>query len=250
MSNRAAISPSGPKSKTSLRKFGRRVKPHLRTIESWPLSGQETTDRFRAYHEIGRELLKLNRSRAYSLAELKEVLGRGRRWQLEVRRFAEQYDEQQLQELCQQADVINWKHLRLLLWMPAQKRQKWLAVCHKNRWTADRFRRELKRRRIMGAWGGARGGRPVGGSRKRPEVQLWHLMQLTDDWTELAQEVLKGRRNQAQLEFQDFDAAFWENLAQARKSTSRFQKSCEKVRDQLDRALATAVRQKAAEAEE
>ena len=232
-----------------LSQFRRRIRPMLRKIETWPLSSQKPGERLVAYYQVGSELLKLNSTGDYALAELKKkAVGRGRRWQLETRRFAEQYDQRQLRDLCKQADNINWGHVRLMLWLPPKDREKWLKMSHRQGWGALRFRRELKRRGVLGGPGES-GGRPLGGSRTQPEERVEQLIRLTDDWANLAREVFKGRKKEAMHQFRGFDTKFWNRLRKAMASTAQFQKKCKEFRDQLDRAIATARRNAAKAAE-
>ena len=121
MANKVAPGPTRREAKGDLSQFRRRIRPFLRKIETWSLSDQVPGDRLRAYHQIGSELRSLNADARYSLAELQKVIGHGRRWQLEVRKFAEEYDKVQLDDLCRVANVIKWGHLRLLLWLPANR---------------------------------------------------------------------------------------------------------------------------------
>jgi len=250
MANKVAAGPTRQEAKGSLSQFRKRIRPSLRKIESWSLRSQKLGDRLRAYYHVGSELLSLNRTGAYSLAELKEVLGRGRRWQLEVRTFAQRYDKRQLQELCAQANIINWGHIRLVLWLPPKEREKWLGMSYQNRWGAHRFCRELKRRGVMGGAGGSRGGRPLGGSQKQPLLRLEQLTRMTEDWANLAQEVFNGRKDQALLQFQDFDEDFWNRLRKAMKSVVPFQENCEKLRKDPNGAIAKAMGHRASTAAE
>jgi hypothetical protein len=248
MTKQRASDNSRSKADAPLLAFGKRIAPLLDTINS--RSRQETGDRLRAFHRIGCELLRLNRSHVYRLAKLTEVLGYDRHRQREVRKFATLYDPQQLQALCGQADGVSWGHLRLLLGMSPKQRETWLGRIRQNGWSVNVLQRELKSQGMMAAGGGARGGRPLGGSRKQPAIQLRRMRELTADWSELAREVLEARKNDALPQLSGLDKAFWDRLQKAVESTDRLQTKFKKLRVPLDRAIATAKRQKAAEAEE
>ena len=181
-------------------------------------------------------LLHLNRSGTYSLAQLKENIGRGRRWQLECRTFAERYDQPQLRALCSQANIVTWGHLRLVLWLPPRKRDMWLARCYRNRWAVSRLYRELKWNGVMNGPGGSRGGRPLGGS-AQPALRLWCLLRLTEDWTSLAQEILDRHKDKTLPQLEICNATFWRQLGEAAKSGLRFGKKCDALRLELIRAI-------------
>ncbi len=242
MAKKTATRPERPAPPASLAEFRRRISPHLKTIRIWSDASQERAKRIRAYHRIGCELRLV--SPTYSRDLLYEATGHGRSWQREVEQFANQYSKHELNELCAQAEnVITGGHLRLVLFLPPKKRESWLSMSYRRRWTADRLRRELKRQGVLDGSGGSRGGRPMGGSRTQPAFRLEKLARLTDDWVGIGRDLLNDHHQDdpALAELDGCNAAFWKRLQVAMDAAVDFQKKCEGLRDELDHTIAAVV---------
>ena len=82
----------------------------------------------------------------------------------------------------------------------------------------------------MSGPGGGRGGRPLGGS-QQPAFRLWQFARLTEDWTQLAREILDGHSGQPATSLPECNQVFWDRLRKTLQPMALFQKKCEELRE-------------------
>jgi len=102
--------------------FREQAEPFMAALKKKATTDQEKTERLRAYHGLGKLSLSVRKRGAYDKGELKadaKEAGLSYGYLYAARRFADRYDEEELNELCKQPLGLN--HLQTLLAVRAKK---------------------------------------------------------------------------------------------------------------------------------